>query len=351
MPEGYLPPPAPRPARRRWWLWLTLGVVLIAVVAAGATALFLTRGWDGRPVEGDVAITVRLSGPDGGQPAAAALDQTLKILTSRMKELDLARPTVTAIGAETLLVTAARGDTERVKALLVPGNLTFRRVLGSTSGQPGDGCGPDPQERTDRAAALASARAKLGPVYDAAAAVRDPSTPAATALTGFDALTCAEIAALPHTMQYAVPAVTCTMLNQRPPGALDDSAGATACDRAGEAKYLLDTAKVVGADLADAETKIDQGAWTVNLRFTGSGQPKWTALTTEIVDAGQGTEGQVAVALDNIVIVAPAITAVIPGDAVISGNLGRAEAEELTALIGNGVLPLRLVIASVETVR
>jgi preprotein translocase subunit SecD len=330
---------------------LAFGVVLIVAVAAGATAVILARRWDGRPVEGDVAVTVRLLGPDGGPPTAAALDRTLQILTSRMEQLKLTRPTVTAIGAETLLVTAARGDTDRVRALLVPGNLTFRRVLASTFGEPGDGCRPDPQERTDRAAALASARAKLGPVFDAAAAVQDPSTIGQTALAGFDTLTCTEIAALPHTMQYAVPAITCTMLNQRPPGTLDDSARATACNRDGDAKYLLEPAKVVGTDLAGAETELDQGAWIVNLRFTQSGQPKWTALTTEIVNANQGTEAQVAVVMDNTVIVAPVITAVITGDSVISGDFNRDRADELTALIGNGVLPVRLVITSVESVR
>jgi preprotein translocase subunit SecD len=55
--------------------------------------------------------------------------------------------------------------------------------------------------------------------------------------------------------------------------------------------------------------------------------------------------------MDNTVIVAPVITSVIPGDAVISGGFDRNRADELTALIGNGVLPVRLVIASVESVR
>jgi preprotein translocase subunit SecD len=351
VPEGYLPPPAPRPARRLLWLWLTLGVVAIAVVAAGTTAVILARRWDGRPSTGDVAITVRLRGPDGEPPAAAALDRTKQILMSRMKQLGLTRPTVTAIGAETLLVTAANGDAERVRALLVPGNLTFRRVRSVTSDRSDGGCRPDPQERTDRAATLASAKAKLGPTFDVAAMVQDPTALEQPALPGFDTLTCTEIAALPHTMQYAVPVISCEMLNGRPPGTLDDSAEAAACDGGGETKHLLDVAKVAGTDLAGAKIEMGQGDWLVNLRFTPAGQPKWTALTVEVVAAGQGDDGRVAVVMDNAVVVAPAITAVIRGDAVISGGWTRPEAEELAATIANGVLPLRLVITSVESVR
>ena len=92
VPEGYLPPTPERRVRRVRWLWLTLGVVAIVVVAAVTTAVILAQRWDGRPAAGDVAITVRLTGPDGGPPSAAALEQTKQILLSRMRQLDLTRP-------------------------------------------------------------------------------------------------------------------------------------------------------------------------------------------------------------------------------------------------------------------
>jgi preprotein translocase subunit SecD len=357
VPEGYASPtPEPR-LRRVRWLWPVLGVAAIVAVAAGTTAVILARRWDGRPANGDAAITVRLAGPDGGPASAPALEQTKRILLSRLRQLEVTRPTVTAIGAETLLVTAAQADAEQVRAVLVPGNLTFRKVLSVTYDRPGGACKADPQERTDRTAALASARAKLGAAYDAAAAIKDPSATAAANLTGFDALTCAEVAALPHSMQYAVPAVTCAMLDGRPAGTLDDAgAQAAACDADGM-KYLLDVAKVAGTDLAGAEARIDpqQGTWGVNLRFTAAGQPKFTALTTEAMDSasGSGQGAQVAVLMDSEVITAPTINGVINGDAVISGATlsVRREATALAATLSHGVLPLRLVIAAIETVR
>jgi len=357
VPEGYLPPTPKRPVRRLRWLWLTLGVVAIVAVAAATTAVVLGRRWDGRPLTGDAAITVSVTAPDGGSPSAAALEQTKRILLSRMVQLDLARPTVTAIGAERLLVTAAPVDAERARAVLVPGNLTFRKVLSVTGPLPGKTCEADPREHTDRDEALASAKAKLGASLAAAAAIKDPADPGAADLTGFDTLTCAEIAALPQSMQYAVPAVTCAMLDGRPAGTLDDAgATATACDADGM-KYLLDAAKVAGTDLAAATARVDpqQGRWVVDLRFTATGQPRWTALTKEAMASGSGSGdgAQVAVLMDNEVVTAPLIQGVITGDAVITGEtLGsREESTALAATLSHGVLPLRLVISAIETVR
>ncbi len=147
------------------------------------------------------------------------------------------------------------------------------------------------------------------------------------------------------------------MLDSRPAGTLDDvGAQATACD-SGTRKYLLDVAEVLGADLAAADAPIDpqQGTWVVNLRFTPTGQPKWTALTKEAMDSasGSGRAAQVAVLMDNEVVTAPVIYGIITGDAVISGATlsKREEATALAATLSHGMLPLRLVIAAVETVR
>jgi preprotein translocase subunit SecD len=357
VPEGYLPPPATRRSRRLW-LWLALGTVVI--LAAGTTAAVLLNGRsDGRAVKGDIAVTLRVLSPDGGRPSTPELDRTKQILLSRMAEADLTRPTVTAVGDETLVVTAAQKDAERVKTLLTPGNLTFRKVLASVPDRPDPGttgCQADPVDRPDQEAALASAKAKLGNAFDAANRIQDPAQADVRALSAFSTLMCVEVEALPARMQYMVPTLTCAMLNGRVPGALnraDDPA--TACDRERSTKYMLDVAKVVGTDLAGADASYDQvqATWTVTLRFTSDGQPKWTALTREAANEGKttGQEVQVAVALDNEVVTAPAILDVISGDAVISGAMDRQGATLLAANLTHGVLPLRLVIESIETVR
>ncbi|MGI5240936.1 SecDF P1 head subdomain-containing protein [Dactylosporangium sp. CA-139066] len=346
-------PPAPARGGRLLWLWLLLALVALVLVAAGATVLLLSRRWDGRAATGDAAITVRLLGADGAKPSGDAVQQTRKILLERMRQLDLERPTVTAQGDDTLLVTAAAKDAERVKAVLVPGNLTFRLVLGQVSA-PGDaGCKADPQAPTGRAAALESAKGKLGAAYDAAVALKEPAeASAAGALTGFDTLTCAEVAALPPAVQYNVPGVTCAMLDGRPAGGVEDGAQGVACDE-GRIKYLMDVAEVTGADLASAKAQNDPqaGGWNVLIRFSAGGQPRWTALTREAMDKGQssGVSAQVAVLMDNQVVTAPAIQAVIPGDAQVSGGdlSSRDGASALAATLSHGVLPLRLVITGV----
>ncbi|SHN47367.1 SecDF P1 head subdomain-containing protein [Cryptosporangium aurantiacum] len=360
VPEGYQAPPTGRRPRRLWW-WVAAGVALVAVAGGILTAVLRSDDADNRAATGDVAITLRVVGTDGSRPSTAALDRTKQILLARMTEADLTRPTVTVIGTETLLVTAAKKNTEQVKSLLTPGNLTFRRVLANVPDQPGSGtagCRADPVERRDRAAALASAKAKLGPAFDAAARLQEPAQVDVAALAAFGTLTCDEIEALPGRMQYVVPTVTCAMLNSRAPGAFDRAeAPVVACDEERTTKYQLDVAKVVGADLADAEAKIDpqQGGWIVNLRFTESGQPKWTELTREATTATPtaGQEAQVAVALDNVVVTAPTIQGAITGDATITGGraFDRQTAMLLAANLTNGVLPVRLVITSVETIR
>ncbi|MFK3979748.1 SecDF P1 head subdomain-containing protein [Micromonospora sp. NPDC050397] len=69
--------------------------------------------------------------------------------------------------------------------------------------------------------------------------------------------------------------------------------------------------------------------------------------------AGTGQETQVAILMDNTVITAPTINGVMTGDAQISGGTlsTRDGTTALAATLNHGVLPLRLVIASIETVR
>jgi preprotein translocase subunit SecD len=73
------------------------------------------------------------------------------------------------------------------------------------------------------------------------------------------------------------------------------------------------------------------------------------------MDKGQasGEAAQIAVTIDNHVVTAPSIMAVIPGDAQISGGdlSTRDGANALAATLSHGVLPVRLVIDALETVR
>ncbi|HEY8471895.1 MAG TPA: SecD/SecF family protein translocase subunit [Natronosporangium sp.] len=220
-------------------------------------------------------------------------------------------------------------------------------------------------------------------------------------LREFEELTGPEVAVLPAKLQFYVPTISCAQLNDRPPGSIQDPDElAVACDETGLEKYLLDVAKVLGTDVDDASGVIPPGTnrWQVNISFTGGGQPKWTDLTREAtqnatgtpfdpaqltmnvvtdeetgewsfdtspeaaeqnnryqghsasepgpnIACGQQTLGDdgnclVATVLDNVIVSAPEIQSVIPGDATIFGDFNSESANLLASQLRFGALPV-----------
>jgi preprotein translocase subunit SecD len=220
-----------------------------------------------------------------------------------------------------------------------------------------------------KAKALEDAKKKLGPAWDVAQSIQDPTQvdPQTIAqLAPFAKLNCAEIAALPPEIQLVVPTVSCAALNARDPGSIDDpNVNVVACDQ-GEnvhSKYYLDKAKVQGTDVASADSSFDpqNDGWHVSLKFTGKGQSKWTALTQEAVNDAQqsanqqtGQAGQnsaVAIVLDNEVVSAPQIKSVIVGDAIISGgDINQETSKVLATQLKYGALPLSFKIETIQSV-
>ncbi|WP_433219133.1 SecDF P1 head subdomain-containing protein [Dactylosporangium sp. CS-047395] len=338
-----------RPRSTPTWFWFVIGFVVLMLIAGAITAaVFLTARFGGGARSGDVAYTLRVAGEDGRAPDDWTMEETRRILQDRLRTLDVDRPHVDKTAADTLRVTAAHDDAGRVKAVLEPGHLTFRKVLDQTPiGAATADCQAGVQVPGDAGGPLASAKAKLGDAtYAAAAALTEPDDPAGARLTGFDKLTCAEVAALPAGMQYNVPGVSCTMLGHRPAGVLADGEAVTACDD--RVKYRLDVAKVTGAELAGAEagTRADIGSYVVKISFTPAGQGKWTDLTREAL------ERQVAILVDDEVVSAPMIQGVIPGDAEISGGAlaERDGATSLAATLSSGALPAQVTITATGTV-
>lgn len=345
------PPLAPAPRRSLLWLWLTLGAVALVLLACGtAGVLFVVNRSNGGAKAGDVALTVQVRDAAGAPVSSATLDHVRQVLLSRLTSAGLARPIVTITGADTLRVTVGPKDGAHAKSLLVPGGLTIRQVIGSTPSRGSAGCTTlDPSDRQpSMAEAVASAKAKLGPQWDFANGL-DSDVPEAAQLTGFEHLTCTEIAALPVNMQYFVPTVTCAMLNARPPDAIDGVPEyGVACDEQGTTKYRVGIERVTGPDIADATARdnASQNGWLVDLRFTSGGQQRWTQLTRD------ATGQQVAIALDDLVLSAPQIQEVITGDAVIAGGgIDEAQAKGLAAAIRYGTLPVTFTVLSIEQVR
>jgi len=183
-----------------------------------------------------------------------------------------------------------------------------------------------------------------GTAEDFAGAATNPQL-AAIFEPGAGKLTDAEVAALPLDWQYKVPWITCKMLDDRPAGSIDPvNAQVIACD--GNTKYKLEKAGVVGTDVKTASFTFDQrqGGWVVNLKFTSKGQDKWTNLTKATL------QKQVAVVLDNTVISAPTTNEVITGDTQISGQFTKAEAQDLSAKLKFGALPLSFTVETAESI-
>ncbi|HEY2795468.1 MAG TPA: protein translocase subunit SecD [Micromonosporaceae bacterium] len=248
---------------------------------------------------------------------------------------------------------------------------------------------PDTAAQGQGISTLADVKAKVGPTaYAAAEAVAAPltsnPTTAPTQPTAAQAaelavfgpvgkglpgkLTPADVAALPPTIQYAVPNITCAQLNGRVPGVITTptavNSEVVSCDpngTSGGSKYLLDAAKVHGEDVSGASANLDTGGqgqpalgWVVNLSFKGAGQAAWTNLTKELYnasDAASGNYRQVAIVLDNTVVTAPQIENVIPGPATISGGtLDQDTAKLLATQLKFGALPISFTPQQTQTV-
>jgi preprotein translocase subunit SecD len=334
-PAVEAPPARPRPL----WLWLGAGALAVVLVAAGVSAIVLRSGTTPRS---DVVMTLEAR----TEPPADALRKAAEVLIARLTGAGYDHPRVTVTSTRGLsIAVGAGGDAAGLRLLAQPGRLSFRAVL----------AGPTTPHAAPAAtgSAPAAVQAKLGDAYRAAQRLTDPGQVdpgQLTALAPFGTLTPDEVATLPATMQYAVPAITCAQLNGRVPGTIDDPAATVvACERTGDqSKYLLDTAKVTAADVAGAHVELQAApGWTVTISFTGQGQPKWTALTQAAMT--NSPSNQVAIVVDNQVISAPTIQAVITGDAAISGaEIDRAAAARLAALLRSGPLPVTFTVTDLR---
>jgi preprotein translocase subunit SecD len=204
---------------------------------------------------------------------------------------------------------------------------------------------------------LEEVKRKVGTAaWEAASALTAPvdaSTDPTAAKTyeAFGKLTPEEVAVLPPAMQFNVPTISCQQLNNRPPGSIEDpNQQAVACDQT--TKYLMDKAKVLGTDVKDANSVINQNnERVVTVDWKSSGQGKWTALTKEAYDntaepkcqqaaVDENGRCKIGIVLDNIVISAPAVIAVQTSGTEITGNFTKASADELAANLRYGALPL-----------
>lgn len=350
---------------------LLTGAAVVVAVALGVVAVYARREpaptVDGRPIT--TTITVAAAAPGGAVPAPATLDQVGRTIEARAKAAGLADVRVVVDRPRTIVVSSASADGDRLRSLVARGELRLRMVLDSA---PAAALEPDAASSPAAAATagpgpgatpsgtpggkLSAVIAKLGPAYQVAQQIQDPTQlddQTVTLLDPFSLLTPDEVAVLPPAIQFNVPTVSCAQLDRRPTGAIDAvDQQAVACELSDTAsiKYLMDRATVVGEDVAGATADNRQNAgWEVTIEFTSGGQARWTRLTAEA--SRDGAQRQVAVVLDNVVVTAPAIQQTIPGDAVIAADFTQEQAKTMASLLQSGALPLTLSVVSIEKIR
>ncbi len=407
-------PVGPEPVQRRSVLPLVLAAAgaLVALVIAAVVVLVVVNH---KPAEyGSTRITVHASLPSGGAPDVRTLDQSGQILADRAEARGLTGVKVSVEADSTVVLTVAGAHEKELRGLVTPAELRFRKVLaltpdvggpadtpavpspgGSVAASPGRSSAPvsggSIEQRRQRALdalveiitreirqlspEMSAADARASAEAFLAKVSRDPSQldqQTASSFANVPAEPFLElarsspetIALLPPTLLYNLPQVTCSMLDRRPSGSVSDvSRKAVACSRAGSrrTKYFMDIAKVVGADVAHASAANDaQRGWYVTLEFTsGEGQRHWTDLTREAFEnkdktcatLDEGGHCAVAIVVDNAVISAPTIQAVIAGDAQITGAFTGDEAGTLAAQLTGAALPVVFEVRSVEVTR
>jgi preprotein translocase subunit SecD len=383
------------------------GIVLFTGPSSMGDKLKPNLGLD---LVGGTSLTLIAQATNGQAINADSVEQARNIIQSRVDGFGVAEAEVVIEGNTNIIINMPGENSDAIRQVGKPAQLRFRKVIkqtdavgvsdssptpsagasGSASGSATPGAtttAPPTSAPATSAPATPSGSAapsgtatprniqeeqrkiqeKLGPAALAAAqSIQDPSAALADSnllkqLEPFGKLTPAEVALLPPQLQYNVPTVSCDLLNRRPAGSIDViDQQVVACNAGKTTKYTMDTAKVVGTDVASARQARDpQRGWTVNIDFTGDGATKWSSLTREAFnnegggceesataprDSASGGGGAnvclVAVVLDNEVVSAPAVQAVQTSDSQIYGQFNRESATLLANQIKYGALPI-----------
>ncbi len=286
-----------RPARSLAILALVLIALTGLVFVQNATAVRL-----GLDLRGGTSVTLqpRIAPGESGKVTNEAIDQAVSIIRQRVNSLGVAESEVTAQGSGTnrQIVISVPGDTGRRVVELVgqTAELRFRQVLATATS-------------TGAADAAATPVAGVSADINAKFAALDCTKPENLQGSGSDAPTDIIVS----------------------------------CDRAGQNKYILAAAEVLGRQVSKATSAIDtQGgsAWYVSLTFNGEGTKAFGALTARVTSLAAPLN-QVAIVLDGLVVSAPRITEAIPsGNAQITGSFTQLEAQDLSNVLKYGALPL-----------
>ena len=350
----------------------------LLVVVVAAYGLLFWKGYTpklGLDLRGGVSVILTPKVEGGGRVSSAQLQQAVDIIRQRVNGVGVAEAEVVTQGQNIIISVPGKGR-EVVQQLGSTAQLRFREVIQETPTGPAVAPSAVPAPGTPAPTAPTPAPSGATPAPSGATpspqgralsgALLDTAPPASTAPAAPDVPTPTPAAAAPATptpadasppppgaatdpLAVAFAALDCSQpANRQGNSSVDKpTEEIVACDRDGKAKYLLAPATVVGTDVKGATARLDPAGtnqWQVGVTFTGSGQKKFTDLTAATVGK------QVAIVLDGVVISAPVIQNTIPGDAQITGNFSKDEAQNLANVLKYGALPLTFTTSQAEVV-
>lgn len=129
-----------------------------------------------------------------------------------------------------------------------------------------------------------------------------------------------------------------------PPPTVPSSEPTVMCDDANKTKYLVGPAELTERDVRGAVSEVNKDTldWQVQIVLTKEGGNAFADLSGKL-SAQPPPRNQIAMALDDSVLSAPAVASRIPGGKVqISGGFTRADSERLATMIESGSLPVAL---------
>lgn len=280
-------------------------------------------------LEGGTQIVLEAQLPEGaGEPSGEEMAQAVAIIRQRIDAAGVSEAEITRQGSRNIVVSVPGEMDEQTRARIEnSAKLEFRPVLVS-----------------DQAANIQDMPAELlemqGLPAEPPAAPTSPSDTAyitAQLASDFLALDCAA--------------------SSLPTGATDPTQPLVTCDATGTEKFILGPVEASGADITDAsnglartQTGATTGQWVVNIELNETGATAFATMSQRLYGM-QGAQNRFAATLDNLVITAPTMNAIITdGKAQISGQFTEQSSKALADQLKFGALPFNFQTQSDTTI-
>ncbi|MFC8131720.1 protein translocase subunit SecD [Streptomyces sp. NPDC057302] len=348
----------------------SLVFILIALVALTG-GMFLSGNTTPRlgiDLAGGTSITLQAKNEPGQKNAInpTNMNTAVSIINNRVNGLGVSEAEVQTQGEDNIIVNIPKGTNEKQAREQVgtTAQLYFRPVLTVAAGEPtpepsASSSGKDKDKSKDTPKATGSPSPQGRAVTDGLKADATPTPKASdkgsdkdkgapTPTPSADPATAA--------LQKKFTELDCTDKAQRGKAGdgIKPSEQTIACGKnnAGQwEKYVLGPAELNGKDVDDAKATINQqnGAWVVNMDFTGGGSKKFSKTTSKLSQQ-QPPMNQFAIVLDGEVASAPSVNTTLSANAEISGSFTQDSAQDLANILSYGALPLTFHEQSVTTV-